>query len=289
MIFKNSNYMSLSILVVLLLTSSVYADTAPKVVKAYLGVYEYNGTYYDPLGNTFEGESSYSGSDYNYAVIVYELDNGQTIRQTVLLTDDQGTTDPAATAVVSWTDPDGSVHDIFEQSGGTTDNITALPYIAEVPVGSQISLAMNDNFNNDNYADGVWNLNITENGITFEDATQYGGYFHDLSFKLTDINTNETWNVTMPYKYRVNEGIKDYYEWYSGIIPLNGSNATIYNISGNTPDANKTLTYAPPTNPDGSPFFLPSNSLISIPTPIPIGALIISSASILYLINRRRN
>ena len=157
MIFKNSNYMSLSILVVLLLTSSVYADTAPKVVKAYLGVYEYNGTYYDPLGNTFEGESSYSGSDYNYAVIVYELDNGQTIRQTVLLTDDQGTTDPAATAVVSWTDPDGSVHDIFEQSGGTTDNITALPYIAEVPVGSQISLAMNDNFNNDNYADGVWN------------------------------------------------------------------------------------------------------------------------------------
>ncbi|WP_421078088.1 hypothetical protein Mjas_01775 [Methanothermococcus sp. Ax23] len=142
---------------------------------------------------------------------------------------------------------------------------------------------MNDNWRDDNYADGHWNLNITENGVEILDAHQSGGYFHNSSFVFTDIDTNETWNVTMPYKNRGGG------ETYRAIIPLNGSNATIYNISGNTPDANKTLTYAPPTNPDGSPFFLPSNSLISIPTPIPIGALIISSASILYLINRRRN
>ena len=40
------------ILGIFVILSTVYAD-APKVVRAYLGVYEYNGTYQDPLGNTF--------------------------------------------------------------------------------------------------------------------------------------------------------------------------------------------------------------------------------------------
>ena len=263
---------------IIILLSPVYADTAPKVVKSYLGVYEYNGTYYDPLDNTFDGESSYAGPDYNYAVIVYELDNGQTIRQTIPLTDNGGTTDPAPTAAVSWTDPDGNEHDIFEQSGGTTDNVTAIPYIAEVPVGSQISLAMNDNAGDDNYADGKWKLNITENGITFKNATQFGGYFHNVSFKLTDIDTNNTWNITMPYK----TSGRDY---YSGIIPLNGSNATIYDISGSTSDSGN-LTYSP-INPDGSPFFKPTPSPTKTPTPIT--ALILSVISITYLLYKRNN
>ena len=98
---KNTSFLVLGVMILL---SPVYADS-PKVVKSYLGVYEYNGTYYDPLNNTFDGESTYSGPDYNYVVMVYELDNGQTIRQTIPLTDNQGTTDPAPTAVLSWTDP----------------------------------------------------------------------------------------------------------------------------------------------------------------------------------------
>ncbi|ABR57037.1 hypothetical protein Maeo_1461 [Methanococcus aeolicus Nankai-3] len=276
------------VLGVMILLSPVYADTTPKVVKSYLGVYEYNGTYYDPLGNTFDGGSSYTApdSDYNYAVIVYELDNGQTIRQTVPLTDNQGTTDPAPTAAVSWTDPDGNTYDLFEQVRDTsvrnnvrTNNLTPLPYIAEIPVGSQIDLKMNDNYNDDNYADGEWKLNITENGITFEDATQYGGYYHNLSFKLTDIDTNGTWNITMPYK---NRG-PPYSEYYSGIIPLNGSNATIYDISGNTLDAGKILTSSPPAS-----FFNPTTSTPT-KTPIPIGALILSIIPITYLLYRRSN
>ena len=183
MIFK-SNY-ALLLIGIMLLTSYVYADTSPKVVKAYLGVYEYNGTYYDPLNNTFEGESSYIGWDYNYAVMVYELDNGQTIRQTIPLTDNRGTTEPAPTAALSWTAPNGTTYTIFEQSGGdniyhkTTDNVTPLPYVTEIPIGSQVSLVMNDNFNDDNYGDGHWNLNITENGVEILNANQSGGYFHN--------------------------------------------------------------------------------------------------------------
>ncbi|ABR56662.1 hypothetical protein Maeo_1085 [Methanococcus aeolicus Nankai-3] len=264
------------ILNIMILLSPAYAEDAPKVVKSYIGVYEYNGTYYDPLGNTFDGVSSYSGSDYNYAVVVYELDNGQTIRQTVPLTDNGGTTDPAPTAAISWTDPDGNTHDIFEQISTQTNNVTSLPYVAEIPVGSQIDLKMNDNYNDDNYADGEWKLNITENGITFKNATQYGGYHHNLSFKLTDIDTNETWNITMPYK---NSG-RDY---YSGIIPLNGSNATIYDISGSTPNAGgDPLTYEPTNN-----FIKPKATPTK--TPIPVGALMASMILITYFISSRDN
>jgi hypothetical protein len=278
---KNIQVYTGIVLGIMILLSPVYADTAPKVVKSYLGVYEYNGTYYDPLDNTFDGNSSYSGSssNYDYAVIVYELDNGQTIRQIVTLTDNLGSSDPVSTVVTSWTDPDGNEHDIFERDGTNTNNVTALPYIAEIPVGSQINVAMNDNCGDDNYADGEWKLNITKNGITFENATQFGGFWHNTSFKLTDIDTNNTWNITMPYK----DGTRDY---YSGIIPLNGSNATIYNISGGTSDAGANLTYSP-INPDGSPFFKPTPSPTKTPTPI--SALILSVISITYLLYKRNN
>jgi hypothetical protein len=276
MIFK-SNY-ALPLIGIMLLTSSyVYADTPPKVVKAYLGVYEYNGTYYDPLNNTFEGESKYLGWDYNYAVMVYELDNGQTIRQTIPLTDNKGTTDPAPTAALSWTAPNGTTYNIFDQPDWkTTNNITPLPYVTEIPIGSQISLIMNDNANDDNYRDGDWTLNITENGVEILEGRQSGGYFHNLSFAFTDIDTNETWNVVMPFKNTSANG-----EWeikYNATIPLNGSNATIYDITHGT-------NYQ--VSPDGFIKPVPVNNP-PVRTPIPLGALIISSASILYLINRRK-
>ena len=82
----------------------------------------------------------------------------------------------------------------------------------------------------------------------------------------------------MPYK----TSGRDY---YSGIIPLNGSNATIYDISGSTSDSGN-LTYSPP-NQGGSPFFKPTPNPTK--TPNPITALILSVISITYLLYKRNN
>jgi hypothetical protein len=271
MAFKN--YILLLVGVVLL-TSSVYADTTPKIVKAYLGVYEYNGTYYDPLNNTFDGESSYIGPDYNYAVMVFELDNGQTIRQTIRLTDNKGTTNPAPTASLSWTAPDGTTYNIFDQPDWkSTNNITPLPYETEIPIGSQILLVMNDNWNDDNYRDGHWYLNISKNGVEILNAHQSGGFFHNLSFVFTDIATNETWNVSMPYK---DKGSTVWRIDYNATIPLNGSNAIINDKTHGT-------TYQVSHNGLVKPI-----ASSPIRTLTPIGALIASMVFIIYLINRRK-
>ncbi|CAB3287462.1 conserved protein of unknown function [Methanocaldococcus lauensis] len=227
------------ILGIFVIFSTVYAD-APKVVRAYLGVYEYNGTYQDPLGNTFEGESSYHGQHYYYTVLIYELDNGQKIRQVISLKDNDGATNPAPTTALYWKDPEGNIHQIFTQSGGQTYNVTPIPYKAEIPIGSQIRVVMNDNYRDNNYADGHWDINITENGIRFEHAHQSGGFWHNASFILTDPATNKSWIIPMPYK---NSGGR---EEYSGIIPLNGSNAIIYDISGNSPYTGKSYTVSSP-------------------------------------------
>ncbi|HIQ39388.1 MAG TPA: hypothetical protein EYH53_05220, partial [Methanothermococcus okinawensis] len=102
---------------ILLMPLYVYGE-GPKIVKAWLGVYRYNGTYYDPFENTFEGESVYwDGNNYYYTVINYQLDNGEIIRHIIKLNDNGGTTNPAPTVALSWTAPDGTTYNIFEQSG----------------------------------------------------------------------------------------------------------------------------------------------------------------------------
>ncbi|GBF36942.1 hypothetical protein MHHB_P1172 [Methanofervidicoccus abyssi] len=271
---RNNLLKLLLLITIILMPLQVYGEE-PKIVKAWLGVYEYNGTYYDPLGNTFDGDNSYNGPDYIYTVIDYQLDNGDIIRQVIKLNDDDGTTDPAPTAVLSWTDPDGNTHTIFEQSGGNTYNVTSLPYTTEIPVGSQIKIIMNDNYNDDNYADGYWDIYISEDGINFSGAHQGGSYYHNLSFVLQNLNRNITWEVQMPYKNSGNE-------YYSGIIPFNGSEAIIYNISGDTPYAGQTLQYAPPTN-----FFVTPGGGLSIRAPIPIGAVIVSIIVMLFISYKR--
>jgi len=248
---------------ILLIPLQVYGE-GPKIVKAWLGVYRYNGTYYDPLGNTFEGESSYLGPDYEYVVINYQLDNGEIVRQLIKINDNVGTTNPAPTVVLYWTAPDGTKHEIFTQENGNTYNIIPLPYETEIPVGSVIKIKMNDNWDDDNYVDGDWEIKISENGISFINSRQSGSYFHNLSFVLQNLNRSLTWEVPMPYKN------KDGEEKYSGIIPFNGSKAIIYDISGNTPYAGQILEFAPPED-----FFLPpQNNILRIP--VPVGAVIIS-------------
>jgi len=230
---------------ILLMPLQVYGES-PKIVKVWIGVFRYNGTYYDPLGNTFEGESSYSGPDYKYTVINYQLDNGVIIRQVIKLNDNRGTTNPAPTVVLSWTAPDGKTYSVFRQKGRSTYNITPLPYVKEIPVGSQVIVKMNDNYDDDNYADGYWNISISENGIKFKNIYQNSFYHHNLSFVFQNLNTNSTWELQMPHK-------KIGSVYYSGIIPFNGSNAIIYNISGDTPHKNQVFQYAPPANFFGSP------------------------------------
>lgn len=260
----------LLVISILLMPLQVYGSS-PKIVKAWLGVFRYNGTYYDPLGNTFDGKNSYKGWDYEYVVINYQLDNGEIIRQVIKLNDNLGTTNPAPTVATSWIDPDGKRHTIFRQDRGNTYNVTPLPYITNITPGSLVEIRMNDNYRDDNYADGHWIINISENGISFINARQSGGYFHNLSFVFQNLNRSITWEVPMPYKYGGS------YERYSSIIPFNGSNVTIYDISGNTPYRGQRLQYSPPQGFVGYP----------VRVPIPIGAVIVSVVVVLWITYRR--
>ena len=260
---------------ILLMPLYVYGE-GPKIVKVWLGVYRYNGTYYDPLGNTFEGESVYwDRNNYYYTAINYQLDNGEVIRQIIKLNDNRGTSNPAPTVVTSWTAPNGTRYEIFRQENGNTYDVTPLPYETEVEVGSIIEIKMNDHGEDNNYLDGYWKINISENGLNIIEARQSGSHYHNLSFILQNLNRSLTWEIPMPHKN------KNGTVYYSGIIPFNGSDAIIDDISGNSNDTGKTLKSHPPKG-----MFSPG-SKTPIRAPIPIGAVIVSTVVILLIAYRR--
>jgi len=254
----NNKYIRVLLLMSILLMPLYVYGEGLTIERAWLGVFKYNGTYYDPLGNTFEGNNSYQGPHYYYVVINYELSNGEIIRQIIDINDENGTTNPAPTALVSWTAPNGTKYTIFERNNGNTYNLTQLPYIAEIEPGSIVEIIMNDNYNDNNYADGYWKINVSENGIEIIRAWQEGGYFHNLSFVFENLNRSNTSRVFMPYKYP-NENIS-----YNGSIPLNGSQPII-NIIARYSYGN--------TN--------------TVKVPIPIGAVIVSIVVVLLMAYRK--
>ena len=257
----------LLLMTILLIPLEAYGESLT-IERAWLGVFKYNGTYYDPLGNTFEGDDSYQGPHYYYVVINYELSNGEIIRQVIDINDVDGTTNPAPTALVSWTAPNGTTYTIFKADGTNTYNETPLPYIVEIEPGSIVEIIMNDNHNDNNYADGYWKINVSKNGIEIIRAWQEGAYFHNLSFVLQNLNRSVTWRVFMPYK-NYSENIS-----YTGSIPFNGP-AII------STDDGQTLQQNPP------PGFINQRSSLSIRVPVPIGAVIVSTVVILLITYRR--
>ena len=265
-----SNLLKLLLLMsIFLMPLQVYAE-GPKIERAWLGVYEYNGTFYDPLGNTFDVEGDHPVWDYTYTVINYQLDNGEIIRQIIKVNNREMTLEPVNTGVESWTDENGTIHQINRN----------LPYETEIPVGSQIDIRAGYHMYNDNvYGTGWWIINISENGINFDAIEKSTGY-SNTSFVLQNLNRSSTWDILVSSKDT--DRIR-----YSGIIPFNGSNATIYDIRDYDSPAGTGWNYtcAPPEN-----FFKSSSNpggSTSVRVPIPLGAVIIAIGVMLFISYKR--
>ena len=197
------------------------------------------------------------------------------------LNENNGNTDPAATAALSWTDQNGTTYSIFEHNWGENIyNVTPLPYTAEIPVGSQIILVMDDDKDNyDRYRDGGWAINISENGISFDAFEFTDGRYNNTFFVLQNLNRSSTWEIPMPCKFHTSS------MWYKGIIPFNGSNATLYNIDGRTPYRGQNFSHASPEN-----FFKSSSNpggSTSVRVPIPLGAVIMAIGIMLFISYKR--
>jgi hypothetical protein len=172
-------------------------------------------------------ETAYKGSHYYTTVIYTELDTGTVLRHVIKLTDNYGTTEPAPTALISYTTPDGKQTTLFEQTGSQTIPLVTLPYSAEIPLGTKVVIKMNDNYNDNNYADGLWEVLITKDGLFASYATEGGGFYHNTSLLIYDDKTEKLlWEIPFPYKPGGADEGKGY--WYNFDIPYNGSDATIY-------------------------------------------------------------
>jgi hypothetical protein len=244
-----------------------------QIVKAW--VYTNKGSSADAF------EYSYKGPYYYYTYIYTQLDNGKVLKYCINLTDNLGTTCPAPTILLNYTLPNGTTVEVFEQyeyqyvvNGETktatnTSPIKPLPYTAEIPIGTKLVIKMNDNYNDNNYKDGEWDIIITKNGLRATYCYESGGYFHNTSLVLLDNETNETiWNVPFPYKNN-----KTRIE-YNFTLPTDGSNATVS-------DKNNTYIYTPPQD------YL--NIIgVRLKAPIPLPAIIIAILSIPVIALRRK-
>jgi hypothetical protein len=200
-----------------------------EVSKAWVTVKEEN-----PSG------TAYRGPHYYTTTIYAELDNGVVLRHVIRLTDNYGTTEPAPTALISYTTPDGKQTIVFEQINSQTIPQVSLPYTADIPIGTILTIKMNDNYNDNNYADGLWKITITKTGILASYATEGGGFFHNTSLRIYNDKTGELlWEIPFPYKpsgKNINSGY-----WYNFTLPYTGDDATIYD------GYRKTTNAYPPT------------------------------------------
>jgi len=163
-------------------------------------------------------ETAYKGSHYYTTVIYTELDTGTVLRHVIKLTDNYGTTEPAPTALISYTTPDGKQTTLFEQTGSQTIPLVTLPYSAEIPLGTKVVIKMNDNYNDNNYADGLWEVLITKDGLFASYATEGGGFYHNTSLLIYDDKTEKLlWEIPFPYKPGGADEGKGY--WYNFDIP----------------------------------------------------------------------
>jgi hypothetical protein len=234
-----------------------------QIVKAW--VYTNEGSSSDAF------EYSYTGPHYYYTYIYTQLDNGKVLKYCINLTDNLGTTCPAPTILLNYTLPDGTTVEVFEQNNGNTSPIKPLPYTAETPIGTKLIIKMNDNYKDNNYADGEWDIIITENGLEAIYSREGGGYFHNTSLVLLDNETNETvWNITFPYK----PGSKDIN--YTFTLPTDGNSATVTDTTNN-------VTYSYPPSDD-------FKNVITTTTkaPIPLPAIIIALISIPIIALRKK-
>lgn len=210
MYFKfNQGVIIKKIIFVLILFSLISTSYAQAIQEVWLGVYKYDknsGVYQDPLGGTFEGDESYTkDTQYYYSVINYVMDDGTVKRQVIKLSDSLGDTYPAPTAVLDVEYPDGPTDTFFKQTttGSNTQTVpqTSIPQVVQIPLGSTINLALNDNFNDNDYKDGRFSITISENGeeLTIDRTmtSENPGFFHNNSVIIFDKNTGEFIEIPM--------------------------------------------------------------------------------------------
>jgi len=249
-------------LIILLLIPNI--SFGAQIVKAW--VYTNKGSPSDAF------EYSYKGPYYYYTYIYTQLDNGKVLKYCINLTDNLGTTCPAPTILLSYTLPNGTTVEVFEQKNGNTTPKKSLPYTAETPIGTKLVIKMNDNFKDNNYKDGEWDIIITNNGLQATYCYESGGYFHNTSLVLLDNETNETiWNITFPYKNN-NKKTK-----YNFTLPTDGSNAIVTDKQNNN-----TYVYTPPQD------YLNIIGNGKLKAPIPLPAIIIAILSIPVIALRRK-
>ena len=202
------------ILISLLLIANTVVGA--EVTKAWVTVKED-----DPSG------TAYKGFHYYTTIVYTQLDNGVVLRHVIRLTDDYGTTEPAPTALISYTTPDGKQTVLFQQTDEQTTPLVSLPYTADVPIGTVLTIKMNDNYEDNNYADGLWELTITKTGILASYATEGGGFFHNTSLRIYDDRTGKLlWEIPFPYKPSGKNNNSGY--WYNFTLPYTGDDAIIY-------------------------------------------------------------
>ncbi|WP_459201928.1 hypothetical protein [Methanococcus sp. CF] len=190
----------LPVIVLFLIIGSVYA-AEQKIVDAKIVIREHtnksDNTFYDAYNNSFTAVvPDYKGSKYYYGVISYTMADGSTKTQFLSLTDNRGTTDPAPTVLLKVND-----NNIFNKSGNTV-NVPELPYYSENLLGSSITLGLNDNANDNNYNDGEYIWEFSEDGSEVNmsrNVNSAHSYFNNVSLTMFDPDSGVNQSVEFPY------------------------------------------------------------------------------------------
>lgn len=201
----------------------------------------------------FNGVCSYLGPYYYYTTILVKLDNGARLRYLIALKDNRGNTIPAPTVLGNANGPDKR-----EQ----TQNYN---------IGDSFWIWMNDNWDDNNYIDGKWLIKVEETSIQAIYATEGGGYWHNSSIVVMNVDTGENWTIPLPYKP---SGVDKRHGYtYNFTIPTDGSPASVTdNYRG------ETSTYVPPAQI----FVAPPKK-----APIPLGTIILAMISMFVLIAKK--
>ncbi len=178
----------------------------------------------NPVGTAYQGP-------YYYNVIMeFHLVDGEIVNVYLGLNDSAGLTIPAANIVGTIYFANGTSILVFGGIGTTNVYpLYPLPITFRLLPGDRFEIYMNDNYNDNNYGDGFFPIEITDHGIkSYDVCWEGGGWYHYTWFIINNTFIGKSYNTPALYKPAGYSYPTYWYEIYE--ISFKPDNSTYYDF-----------------------------------------------------------
>ncbi len=173
--------------------------------------------------------TAYQGSNYYNVIMSFHLIDNEIVNVYLALNDSAGYTIPAPTIVGTIYFSNGSSIQVFGGIGSDVYPEYPLPVTFRLEPGDRFEMYMNDNFDDNNYGDGYFPIEITDYGLkSYDKCHEGGGWYHYTWFVINNTSTGKSFETPAMYKPPNYSWPTYWYEIYE--VSFKPDNSTYYDF-----------------------------------------------------------